>query len=78
MYDRMVSHRERIRFFGRNVEGKCIGSTLLTKGLEFDDVIVIDAHNILDKNNLYVALTRAAKRLIIYSKEPIWNSKGHN
>lgn len=78
MYDRMVSHRDQIRVLGRNIEGKCVGSTLLTKGLEFDDVIVIDAHNILDKNNLYVALTRASKRLIIYSKEAIWYDKSRN
>lgn len=74
MYEKMIAHRNRIRVVGRKVEGKCIGTTLLTKGLEFDDVIIIDAHKIKDANNLYVALTRAAKRLLIYSDSYIWNS----
>lgn len=75
MYENMVTHRNRIRVIGRKVEGNCIGTTLLTKGLEFDDVIIIDAHKIEDTNNLYVALTRAAKRLFIFSATSQWNPK---
>lgn len=74
MYDNMIIHRNRVRIIGRKVEGKCIGTTLLTKGLEFEDVIVVDAHKIKDANNLYVALTRASKRLIIYSSSTTWTS----
>ena len=75
MYDNMILHRNRVRIIGRKVEGKCIGTTLLTKGLEFEDVIIIDAHKIKDVNNLYVALTRASKRLFIYSSSAIWAPK---
>ncbi len=75
MYDNMILHRNRVRIIGRKVEGKCIGTTLLTKGLEFEDVIIIDAHKIKDENNLYVALTRASKRLFIYSSSAIWAPK---
>lgn len=75
MYDNMIIHRNRIRVIGRKVEGNCIGTTLLTKGLEFEDVIIIDAHKIEDINNLYVALTRASKRLFIFSASAIWRPK---
>lgn len=75
MYDNMIIHRNRIRVIGRKVEGNCIGTTLLTKGLEFEDVIIIDSHKIEDVNNLYVALTRASKRLFIFSDSAIWKPK---
>lgn len=74
--ERMTNNRNKVRILGRKVEGKNIGTTLLTKGLEFDDVIVIDAHKIIDRENFYVAMTRASKRLIIMSNNTIWNNKG--
>ena len=70
--ERMAQNRNKVRMVGRIVDGKCIGTTLLTKGLEFEDVIVIDAHKIEDKENFYVAMTRASKRLIVMSDNSIW------
>lgn len=64
----MYQYKNRIRKNGRKIEGKCIGTTLLTKGLEFDNVIVLDAHRFADKQNFYVAISRACKNLVIISK----------
>ncbi len=66
VYEAMVFTRNKARRIGRKVRGKCIGTTLLTKGLEFDIVVVLNAQK-FDKKNLYVALTRARKRLIVCS-----------
>lgn len=69
--DAMKEIRNVKRRVGRKVTGKCIGTTLLTKGLEFDTVVVLDAHKFTDPRNLYVALTRASKRLIVFSENSI-------
>lgn len=69
-YTSMVEYKNRIRRSGRKIEGSCIGTTLLTKGLEFDNVLVLDAHRIEDKENFYVAISRACKNLVIVSKSP--------
>jgi len=61
------------RYKGRPVgRRKLIGTTLLVKGLEFDHTIVLDAAS-LSKKELYVALTRGARSLIIVSASPILN-----
>lgn len=65
--ERMKTYKNKIRIVGRKVQGKCIGNTWLTKGLEFDDVIVLDAHKYKDRNNFYVAISRACKNLYIFS-----------
>lgn len=64
--DSMDAYKNKIRQAGRNLHNKCIGSTLLTKGLEFDSVIVLDAH-VMDRKNFYVAISRACKTLTIFS-----------
>lgn len=71
IYKAMINQRNRIRRVGRKVEGKCLGTTALTKGLEFDTVAILDAHNFTCPKNLYVALTRASKKLIIFTKNKI-------
>jgi DNA helicase-2/ATP-dependent DNA helicase PcrA len=68
VYEGMISHRNIIRKVGRKVIGKCIGTTSLTKGLEFDTVAIMDAHKFDCPKHLYVALTRASKKLIIFSQ----------
>jgi DNA helicase-2/ATP-dependent DNA helicase PcrA len=73
-HEAMLNKRNMIRRVGRKVYGRCIGTTLLTKGLEFDTVLVINAHNFNCPKNLYVALTRASRRLIIFSKSKDLNS----
>lgn len=68
VHEAMLNKRNTIRRVGRKVYGRCIGTTLLTKGLEFDAVLIIDAHNFDCPKNLYVALTRASRRLILFSR----------
>ena len=65
----MVAKRNQTRRMGRKIYGKCIGTTLLTKGLEFDTVVILNAHKFECPKNLYVALTRASKRLIIFTQK---------
>ena len=67
LYEAMKNHRNLIRRSGRKIEGKCIGTTLLTKGLEFDTVVILDAHQFDCQKHLYVALTRCCKSLVIFS-----------
>lgn len=64
----MREQRNSIRRAGRRVEGRHIGTTLLTKGLEFDVVVVLDAHKIESFKHLYVALTRCRKRLVLITE----------
>ena len=66
-------NRNLLRQKGRKIQGKGIGTTLLTKGLEFDTVVVLNAHRFTDKRHLYVALTRCCKQLIIISNSNILN-----
>jgi DNA helicase-2/ATP-dependent DNA helicase PcrA len=42
------------RRIGRKISGRCTGTTLLTKGLEFDTVAVLDAHKFKCLENFYV------------------------
>jgi hypothetical protein len=69
LQDCAVVVRERTRQFGRRIAPRVVSRTLLIKGLEFDDCMVIGA-DALDRNNLYVALTRASKTLTIVAREP--------
>ena len=64
-------NRNILRRKGRKIQGKVIGTTLLTKGLEFDTVVVLNAHRFNDKRHLYVALTRCCKQLIVISNNHI-------
>lgn len=66
-------NRNILRQKGRKIQARGIGTTLLTKGLEFDTVVVLNAHRFTDKRHLYVALTRCCKRLIVISNNPILN-----
>ncbi len=65
----MRNHRNGIRSIGRKMYGKCVGTTLLTKGLEFETVIILDADKFKDPKNLYVAISRCTKRLIVLSND---------
>lgn len=69
VYDAMLKNRNAVRMLGRKVYGKCLGTTLLTKGLEFDTVLVLHADRFKCPKNFYVAITRASKRLIIISQK---------
>ncbi|MBP1638690.1 MAG: hypothetical protein H6Q17_273 [Bacteroidetes bacterium] len=67
VYSSMVNRRNNIRRFGRKIYGKCVGTTLLTKGLEFETVVILNAHQFKNPKHLYVAMTRASQRLIIFT-----------
>ncbi|MGZ0657311.1 UvrD-helicase domain-containing protein [Coraliomargarita sp. W4R72] len=67
----MEAHRNNVRRSGRKCCGKYVGSTLLTKGLEFDTVVILDAHTIECPMHLYVAMTRACKRLIVFTQKEV-------
>jgi len=71
VYEAMKNIRNVKRRMGRKIVGKCIGTTLLTKGLEFDTVAILNTHKFKCPKNLYVALTRASKRLIIFTTNKI-------
>jgi len=64
--DSLACVRERDRIIGRANHGHVVGTTLLLKGLEFDHVIVVRAHE-MDRKNLYVALTRGTKSVVVIS-----------
>jgi len=65
----VLQARERHRHFGRPVSRRAVGSTLLLKGLEADVAVILQPEA-MDSANLYVALTRGARRLIVCSQAP--------
>ncbi len=64
--------REQQRVLGRLLPKKAVGSPLLLKGLEGDVAVILDASD-FDRNaaknrkNLYVAMTRGSKKLVVCS-----------
>ena len=69
----MIINRNRIRRLGRRLVGRCIGTTLLTKGLEFDTVGILNAQTFTCPKHFYVAISRASRRLVIFSNSRILN-----
>ena len=69
-YEMAVRAREQSRVLGRSVPRRAVGSTLLLKGLEADVSVVLDT-DVLDARNLYVALTRGSRRLVVCSTSPV-------
>lgn len=65
--EEMTKHKNRIRQMGRRIEGRCIGTTLLTKGLEFDTVVLIEADKMKSSKDFYVAISRACKEVHIFT-----------
>jgi hypothetical protein len=59
--------RNRTRRQGRALPRCAVGTTLLVKGLEFDQAILLDA-DALKARSLYVALTRGSKSLSVVCK----------
>lgn len=62
----VLQMRELGRLSGRILPPRSIGSTLLLKGLEADVVVVLNADQ-LDAKNLYVALTRGSRKIVVCS-----------
>jgi len=51
----------------KRIPRRAIGSTLLLKGLECDHVLITDAAD-MNRQHLYVALSRAAKTITVFSR----------
>jgi len=64
--DAVLAARERNRHEGRPIGRRAVGSTLLLKGLEADAAVVLEPEQ-MTPANLYVAMTRGARRLVICS-----------
>jgi DNA helicase-2/ATP-dependent DNA helicase PcrA len=64
--------REQQRVLGRLLPTKAVGSPLLLKGLEGDVAVILDASGFdrdaaKNRKNLYVALTRGSRKLVVCS-----------
>jgi hypothetical protein len=70
LHDAAIQVREQNRLLGRPLPKRAIGSTLLLKGLEAEGVVILNGHD-LDARNLYVALTRGSKFVVVCSKSPV-------
>ncbi|MBK0052630.1 UvrD-helicase domain-containing protein [Stenotrophomonas sp. S39] len=66
-YEAVVRARESNRHTGRRAGRVAVGSTLLLKGLEADMAVVLHAGE-MDPKNLYVALTRGSRGVVVCSK----------
>lgn len=64
----LAKARGSLRHAGRRERRRIISRTLLVKGLEYDHVIIADAANHTEINDLYVALTRARKSIHILAR----------
>jgi hypothetical protein len=67
-----VTIRESSRLIGRPIDKRSVGSTLLLKGLEADISVVVNA-GALNARNLYVAMTRGSRQILVCSSSPILN-----
>jgi len=65
LHTELAKARDSLRHTGRRERRRIISRTLLVKGLEYDHVIIADAGNHAEVNDLYVALTRARKSINI-------------
>ncbi|MGB4627040.1 MAG: UvrD-helicase domain-containing protein [Erysipelotrichaceae bacterium] len=74
-YESMVHQKNKLRRVGRNLHKKGLGTTLLTKGLEFDTVVILNAHLFKSYKHFYVAISRACKKLIVFSEKPVLSFK---
>lgn len=64
--------REQQRILGRLLPTKAVGSPLLLKGLEGDVAVILDATDfdrdaVKNRKNLYVAMTRGSRKLVVCS-----------
>lgn len=65
-----IQARERNRHLARSIARRSVGSTLLLKGLEADVSVVLHPE-LMTAQNLYVALTRGARHVVVCSSNPI-------
>jgi DNA helicase-2/ATP-dependent DNA helicase PcrA len=72
--DQAMRERERYRATGRALPSRAVGSTLLLKGLEAEVVVILDGPR-HDSKNLYVAMTRGSKLVVVCSPTPTLNPR---
>ncbi|MFJ1300084.1 UvrD-helicase domain-containing protein [Pseudomonadota bacterium AL_CKDN230030165-1A_HGKHYDSX7] len=65
-----IQVRERNRHLGQPLGKRAVGSTLLLKGLEADVAVILEPER-MTAQNLYVALTRGARRVVVCSSTPV-------
>lgn len=73
-YDAVIRMREQNRLVGRPLPKRAVGSTLLLKGLEAEVAVILNADG-LDERNLYVAMTRGSRALVVCSQSPVLNHR---
>ena len=71
-HEAAIRMRERNRLMGRPLPRRAVGSTLLLKGLESEVAVILNA-DALDARNLYVAMTRGSKALVVCARSPVLN-----
>ena len=71
-HEAAVHIREQNRLFGRPLPRRAVGSTLLLKGLEAEVSVILNADE-MNARNLYVAMTRGSKQLVVCARSPILN-----
>ena len=71
VYNSMILHKNVIRGIGEEKLWQMYCTTSLTKGLEFDTVAILNVHRFDSPKHLYVALTRASKRLILFTNQKV-------
>ncbi|WP_424965388.1 UvrD-helicase domain-containing protein [Dinoroseobacter sp. S375] len=69
-HEMAVRAREQSRVKGRALPRRAVGSTLLLKGLEADVAVIIDTDQ-LNARDLYVAMTRGSRKLVICTSNPV-------
>jgi len=72
--DQAIRQRERYRATGRALPSRAVGSTLLLKGLEAEVVVILDGIR-HDSKNLYVAMTRGSKLIVVCSPTQTLNPR---
>lgn len=73
-HEAVIQMREQNRLVGRPLPKRAVGSTLLLKGLESEVAVVLNA-GALDARNLYVAMTRGSKALVVCSPSQVLNPR---
>ena len=66
-YESMVHPKNKLRRVGRNLH-KRLRNNPIDKGLEFDTVVILNAHLFKSYKHFYVAISRACKKLIVFLK----------
>ena len=69
-HEAAITVREQSRALGRPLPRRAVGSTLLLKGLEADVSVILHASD-LNIRNLYVAMTRGSRRLVICADKSV-------